>query len=150
MKLLRSVVSRKTWIHGLLTTTTSFVSFSTFFDPSNFFQRTLPSPGSLVVDAMSSSSSSSSNMNHPVYKVIDSHLHVWGTEKDTIQYPYQQEPPNQLKEMGSVEVGCEGLCHALGVDCPIGGHGQFPLVAGCRHAFGCAGSCHTAYTVTAI
>ena len=37
------------------------------------------------------------------YKIIDSHLHVWGNEKDVIVYPYQQVPPDDLKNSASTE-----------------------------------------------
>jgi predicted TIM-barrel fold metal-dependent hydrolase len=52
---------------------------------------------------MMSSTSSSSVSTRP--KVIDSHLHVWGTLDDSIsqRYPYIQDPPSSLQDCATVE-----------------------------------------------
>lgn len=41
--------------------------------------------------------------NQRNYKVIDSHLHVWGDENEVDVYPYQQEPPTNIKNIASVD-----------------------------------------------
>lgn len=53
-----------------------------------------------IVHSLSMASSSTSSSRT---KIIDSHLHVWGTSSDVNSYPFFQNPPDSLKDSASFD-----------------------------------------------